>query len=355
MKILFDHQIFSSQKYGGASRYFFELMNGSDGLFDYDVTGLYSENIYSKSLNLHKDFPFRLKFRGKQRIINLINKNNSIKKMNAGNYDIIHSTLYEPYIIKKRKSPLIITVHDMIHEMFPEYFSINNTYSNYKKTMILKADKINVNSKTTKDDILRFFPQTEEKITVIYHAYSTRILDSDVGKENYILFTGQRGGYKNFINFVKAVSSLLCKYDLKLLCTGNPFDKAELDLLKEQGIENRVFCKFAAEEEIEEIYSKAIAFVFPSLYEGFGIPILEAFSSGCPVIASNTGSLPEIGSNAAMYFDPYSIDNMRSVIENVLTSPTLQKEMVQKGQEQARQFSWDRCVNETAKVYKSLL
>ena len=355
MKILYDYQIFSLQKYGGASRYFFELLNRSNGLFEYEVTGLYSENIYSKELNLHKDFPLRVRFRGKQRLINLINKNNSIKKITMGNYDIIHSTLYEPYILKKTEKPVIITVHDMIHETFPEYFGTNNPYSNNKRIMILGANKINVNSNNTKDNILKYFPQVEEKITVVYLACSVKLIDSYKEKEDYILFTGQRGGYKNFINFIEAVAPLLCKYNLRLLCTGNSFNKNEMTLLKEYGIEDRVSCAFAAEDEIEDLYAKAIVFVFPSLYEGFGIPILEAFSARCPVIASNCGSLPEIGGDAAVYFDPRSIDNMRSTIENVLLSPALQKELTIKGAEQAKRFSWDQCVNGTVQVYKGLL
>jgi len=355
MKILYDHQIFSLQKYGGASRYFYELLSQSDGLFDYEVTGLYSENIYSKAMELHKDFPIKVKFRGKQRIINLFNKGNAIKKMNTGNYDVIHSTLYEPYIIKNSKKPVVITVHDMIHEIFPEYFGVNNSYSNNKKNMILKADKINVDSNITKIDILNIFPQVEEKITVIYLACSTSTLSSFIEKEDYILFIGQRSMYKNFINFVKAVAPLLCKYNLRLLCTGNPFNENEVTMFKELNIQDRVSCKFIAEEEIGALYAKAIAFVFPSLYEGFGIPMLEAFSSGCPVIASNKGSLPEIGGEAAVYFDPYSIDDIRLVVDNVLTSSTLQKELTLKGWEQVKKFSWEKCVSETAKVYKSLI
>jgi glycosyltransferase involved in cell wall biosynthesis len=275
--------------------------------------------------------------------------------MNIGDYDVIHSTLYEPYILEKAKGPVVVTVHDMIHEIFPEYFGRNNAYSNNKKNMILKADRISVDSNITKNDILNIFPQVEEKITVVYLACSVKILDSYREKEKYLLFTGQRGGYKNFLNFVTAVAPLLCKYNLRLLCTGNQFNKDEIALLKELEIEDRVSCTFVTEDKIEDLYAKAIAFVFPSLYEGFGIPMLEAFSAGCPVIASNGGSLPEIGGDAAVYFDPYSVDNMRSTIENVLVSPALQKEMEIKGREQAKKFSWDRCVNETVQVYKSLL
>jgi glycosyltransferase involved in cell wall biosynthesis len=98
-----------------------------------------------------------------------------------------------------------------------------------------------------------------------------------------------------------------------------------------------------------------LAFVFPSLYEGFGIPILEAFSTGCPVILSNTSSLPEIGGDAALYFDPYSINNMRSIIDKVITSKDLQNELISKGKERIKEFSWKKCSDETLQVYNKVI
>jgi glycosyltransferase involved in cell wall biosynthesis len=120
-------------------------------------------------------------------------------------------------------------------------------------------------------------------------------------------------------------------------------------------ISDRTSCKFASDNDLAELYSKAIAFVFPSLYEGFGIPVLEAFASQCPAIISNTSSLPEIGGDAAVYFDPYSIDDMRNQIERVICSSSLQNEMNEKGKERIKLFSWEKCARETMEVYKSLI
>jgi glycosyltransferase involved in cell wall biosynthesis len=354
MKILYDYQIFSLQKFGGASRYFYELMNHSQNLFDYEVTGLFSENIYSKALKVHKDFPLKFSFRGKSRMIDILNKLDSINRIKKECYDVIHSTLYEPYILQFRTKPLVVTVHDMIHELFPVYFPSDNIYSKNKKVMIQNADRINVNSETTKKDLLKFYPEVEEKITVIYHACSMNIQDGDKQKENYILFTGQRGGYKNFDNFIRAIAPLLVKYNLRLICTGHPFDKNETILLENLNIDDRTTCTFVSEKNIADLYAKAIAFVFPSLYEGFGIPVLEAFSVGCPAILSNTSSLPEIGGDAAIYFDPYSIEDIHSAIEKVILSHGLQKELCDKGKEQAKKFSWEKCTKETMQVYQHL-
>jgi glycosyltransferase involved in cell wall biosynthesis len=125
-------------------------------------------------------------------------------------------------------------------------------------------------------------------------------------------------------------------------------------LLDNLNISDRAICKFVSDEQLSELYSKAIAFVFPSLYEGFGIPVLEAFASQCPAVLANSSSLPEISGDAAVYFDPFSIDDMRNQIERVICSPSLQNELIEKGKEQVKIFSWEKCAKETMEVYNSL-
>jgi glycosyltransferase involved in cell wall biosynthesis len=244
---------------------------------------------------------------------------------------VLHPTYYDPYVLKEKVKPLIITVHDMIHELFPEYFSRDKKTIHNKEVMIFKADKIIAISESTKNDILKFYPMIgEDKIDTIYHGTSFESL-ANREKENYILFVGQRSGYKNFRLFLTAVAPLLLKYDMRLICTGTPFNDQEKEMMGDLHITERTICKFVSEKELSNLYSKAIAFVFPSLYEGFGIPVLEAFSTGCPAILANTSSLPEIGGDAALYFDPYSIEDMRSAIERVITSSILQGELIDKG------------------------
>jgi glycosyltransferase involved in cell wall biosynthesis len=154
---------------------------------------------------------------------------------------------------------------------------------------------------------------------------------------------------------VKAASPLLIKYDLRLVCTGKPFDNAEMQFLKSLGILDRTSCLFASEAELKNLYATALLFVYPSLYEGFGIPILEAFAMNCPMAISNTSCFPEVAGDAALYFDPQSIDEMRSVMENAILSPSLRNELVLKGQERLKLYSWRKCAEETAKVYQKVL
>jgi glycosyltransferase involved in cell wall biosynthesis len=356
MKVLYDHQVFSCQKFGGISRYFYELMNHSEGLFEYEVSGIYSENEYIRDLRLYKEFPIKRPFKGKARILNILNKADSIKKIRQKKYDIIHPTYYAPYILKSKYRPLIITVHDMIHELFPDYVSDKYTISN-KKKMIANADRIIAISENTKRDIVNIYPEIDErKIFVIYHGYSYNndIILNEV-KEKYILFTGQRGGYKNFKNFVNAVSPLLIKYDLFLFCTGNNFSIKEKRFLEKNGIIDRVICRFVSDVELINIYTNAIAFVFPSLYEGFGIPVLEAFAAGCPAILANASCFPEIAGNAALYFDPYSETDMRNTIEKVIVHSDIAKTLVEKGYERLSLFSWEKTIKQTYKIYQEII
>jgi len=347
MKILYDGQVFSWQKFGGISRYFCELMKHSQGLFDYSVGGIFSDNNYACELGFYKPFPIKKNFKGKYRLLKWLSKKDSLKKL-KDNCDVIHPTYYDPYLICKTNKPIVITVHDMIHELFPAGFT---DYPN-KKELLERSAKIIAISQNTKNDILKFFPQIpEEKVSVIYHGTSWDVLEKRAKKKNYILFTGGRAFYKNFNNFIYAVAPLLTKYNLQLKCTGTLFTNAEVALLKQQKIFERTSVQFANEDELKELYANALCFVFPSLYEGFGIPILEAFACGCPLILSNASCFPEIAGNAGIYFEPKSIDDMREKIDRVICSESLRETLVNKGFERLKDFSWQRCARQTAEVY----
>jgi glycosyltransferase involved in cell wall biosynthesis len=243
----------------------------------------------------------------------------------------------------------------MIHELFHHYYQNDETTAKNKKSCILNANRIIAISNNTKTDILKLYPKTNhEKIAVVYHGILYNIVDNTEKKENYILYTGQRGGYKNSDAFIAAVAPLLLRYDLRLICTGQRFTGYELALLEKEKINSRTSCIFVRDNKLPELYAKALVFVFPSLYEGFEFPILEAFAAGCPAILSNASCFPEIAGDAALYFDPYSIADMRATIERVIVSPSLQNALVKKGKEQAKKYSWEKCAEETANIYRHL-
>jgi glycosyltransferase involved in cell wall biosynthesis len=350
--------MFSGQKFGGISRYFYELMMHSNGLFVYEVSGVFSENEYIKPLQIYRKFPVKYCFKGRQRIINYLNKMNSLQKIKNGNYDVLHPTYYDPYPLKLKKNkdiPLIIDVHDMIFEKFPQYFKTLERIKKNKGLYFSRAHKIIATSQKTKEDLLSIYPHIHEnKVIVIYRGKVFPVQEYKQKKEGYVLYTGQRNGYKNFDVFVKAVAPLLIRYDLQLICTGQPFNRFELMLLEKEKISNKTICTFVCDKELPELYTNALVFVFPSLYEGFGLPILEAFAAGCPAILSNTSCFPEIAGDAALYFNPYSIEDMRFAIEKVITSPSLQCELINRSKEQIKKYSWKKCAEKTAMIYREL-
>jgi glycosyltransferase involved in cell wall biosynthesis len=357
MEVLYDYQIFIAQRFGGISRYFCELMKNSTDLFNYSISGLYSNNEYLRELEILKRFPVDISFPGKYRVIKTINRICAQNKILKGKYDLIHPTYYDPELIVNNRKPVVVTVYDMIHEIFPAFMSADiGTISN-KLTMMKKADAIIAISESTKNDILKFYPElSNKKIYVVYLGNSMINVKKDESQElPYLLFTGQRDSYKNFYNFVIAVAPLLKKNNLSLKCTGKPFSKEEQVLLNNEEILDRTWCGFVDDTALRELYSHALAFVFPSRYEGFGIPVLEAFGSYCPAIISNVSSLPEVGGNGAEYFDPNDIEDIRKKVEEVISSKELRNSMRIAGFEQLKKFSWKKCAEETFSVYQNLI
>lgn len=356
LNVLFDHQIFSWQKYGGISRYFCELMKHSSGLFNYQVGGIFRMNEYLKELCLPDEYPehIKLQFGENYNLQSNLNKHDSITK--AQNCDIYVPTYYEPYFLDKINNPFVLTVHDFIHEIFTEYNLLRHKETLLmKKILIERADRIIAISENTKRDLLKFYQYPEEKISVVYHSVSWSSISNaqaEQEREKYILFTGVRDSYKNFANFLNAICPLLKKYNLKLKCTGNPWSQEDEKYLKKINIFERCSSKFANEQELQELYSNALCFVFPSLYEGFGIPILEAWACNCPLVLSNASCFPEIAKDAGIYFDPYSVEDIRKQIEKVILSESLRKELIAKGKDRLKNFSWQKAAEQTAKVYE---
>jgi glycosyltransferase involved in cell wall biosynthesis len=173
--------------------------------------------------------------------------------------------------------------------------------------------------------------------------------------EEYILFTGTRDGYKNFQFFIISIADLLRKSkNLFLVCTGAGFSKDEAALFIRLGIGEKVLHRFASEKEILHLYKAAICFVFPSYYEGFGLPILEAFESGCPVLLARASCFPEIAGDAALYFDPKNKQELVDTIWEILNNITLRNELAKKGFDRVSMFSWDNTFQKTIECYAEL-
>jgi glycosyltransferase involved in cell wall biosynthesis len=175
--------------------------------------------------------------------------------------------------------------------------------------------------------------------------------------QKYLLFVGNRRVYKNFDTFTESISQLLRDdKNLYLICAGGgKFTPSEIASLEKSGVINKVTqCSFD-DNILAQLYQNALAFIFPSLYEGFGIPILEAFFCGCPVVASNISSLPEVAGDAAEYFDPLDKISILNAVKKIAYDHGLRCKLKNKGYERLKNFSWEKTANQTKMLYKSIL
>jgi len=366
MKILYDHQIFTVQKYGGISRYFYELMKAfhNEKEVGISIPLQLSNNHYisDKHFIPHANFFSNKEFRGKYRLMMEWNKIATLREIKKQNFDIFHPTYYDPYFLKYIGQKLfVLTVYDMIHEKFHAFFPKNDQTTYHKKLLAEKASRIIAISHSTKNDLIEIFGIDESKIDVVYLGNSMFPKSNSISTlklpQKYILFVGSRNGYKNFDRFLRGVaSSLLNDKELYVLCAGSgAFKGFELKQMEDLNIASQFIQCDVNDDTLASLYQNAQLFVFPSLYEGFGIPVLESFACDCPLVCSNTSSLPEIAGEGAYYFDPYSEVSMQSAIFKVLNDKTLRDQLVLNGRERLKKFSWKETAMQTQKIYENLL
>jgi glycosyltransferase involved in cell wall biosynthesis len=357
MKVLIDNQVYENQSFGGISRYFNELQYKNEFIEKMPpfIQNNGNKHLFYKRIQRKINSTF-FKHKGAQNLKNDF-YNLQLQQLE---FDVFHPTYYDNYFLKQLKKPFVLTVHDMIHEKYPEYFG-NSLDSFNKRRLCERADKIIAISNTTKNDLIDIFNVAEEKIEVIYHGTNFESIPAlkptiDFKEEDYILYTGSRAIYKNFLTFLIAVAPILKQNkNLQLICTGTNFNKIEKRWIEELALTNKVKCFFCKNDsELVYLYQNAECFVFPSLYEGFGFPLLEAFACNCPIVSSNGGSLKEIAGDAAIYFNPKDIITIRTSIQNVISDDTLKKELVNHGRIRIKDFSWEKCRLETNLVYSKV-
>lgn len=359
-KVFYDHQKFSTQLYGGISRYFANLLEGINRHpnFEYLLGVLHAENHYIQDrLSGNEIIKRVLKSPSHAYFLNKLYCQYLLKK---NNYDIFHPTYYDTYFLKSLGKPLVITVHDMTYERLPEYFWAQDPLTHLKRLNIEKADRIIAISETTKNDIIRYLGVNDNKIDVVYHGLQTGVPPSTTAvsnlPSNYLLFVGDRGGYKNFYLLLEAFRQFSLRYpEIKLVLSGGGrLAIAEIEYLKMLGLTNLVIHTDASDSELNFLYQNALAFVYPSLNEGFGLPILEAFLNNCPIILSNTECFREIAQNAAVYFDPRSKEDLITNLENIITNEPLRKQLIANGTTRLRDFPLETTIKKTLNIYQEL-
>ncbi len=363
MKVLYDHYIFTQQRFGGISRYIAALRdNMPQAGIDTEVATLFSSNVHMKGRCMPLADP------KKARLLYVVqrklNRNYSrLRIRNAESYDILHPTYYAPYDLKDApRNPTVLTIHDMTDLKFNSNDPHRRRDIQWQRDAICRADCLIAISEHTKKDLLESFDLDPTVIRTIPHGlmlppHIAPQRPSGLPEGDYILFVGTRLGYKNFRYFIAEALPVAKKYGLRIVCAGStPFDKEESALIGSLGGRDRVFQMFCSESELRWLYRNAVCFVFPSLYEGFGLPILEAFDAGCPQLLADATSLPEVGGDAALYFDAGRDGALVAQLEHLLDDTDLRSQLSEKGKQRLEaHFTLQQMIDKTADLYRSML
>jgi glycosyltransferase involved in cell wall biosynthesis len=370
MNIIYDPSIFS-QRYGGVSRYFYEIITRL--LHRQELNIFLFQGFYANEypLNKHKK-EYKFYFGVKRPAIPYTNCLFSVLnhylfrayfRLNQPAKPLYHPTYYSKTLGKvKASTKVVVTVYDMVCELYPEQFSNAEAEIESKKISIERADHIICISENTKKDLINFYNIHQDKIDVIYLASSLETKNTEMEESKvtlskpYILYMGsRRTAYKNFYVVLDAFDKGGFSRDFDLLCFGSGgLSNSELKTFASRGLINSVQYARGNDSFLADIYKKAACLVYPSFYEGFGFPTLEAMSLDCPVIAANSGSIPEVAGDAAILFDPQSVDCLIESLKRLLYSCDLTETLRQAGRSRSGKFSWEITAEKTLGVYKGL-
>lgn len=355
--ITFDGIVYSLQAYGGISVYFnamlegaktanvpFELLVGVDRLQGRPSIAVQTQwrPVLERAFERYRDF--------------------------ACDSSLAHSSYFRlPAVTGRAKPKSVVTVYDFTYE---RYFTRGQRLAHcwQKYRAIRNADAVLCISESTRRDLFKFVPDADpRKVAVTHLAANTVFFDCSGGDAmtaaaliaavpasahaaGYLIYVGSRRTYKNFGPLVQALKEL----PLHLVCVGGGAMASPEEIAATHALSGRLHhVNWADDRLLRALYCQAVGLVFPSLYEGFGIPLVEAMAAGCPVVASNVSSLPEVAGNAGLMLNDVNADTLRRAILDIQV-PTRRSEMIERGFEQARRFTWPRCFEATLNAYSDL-
>ncbi|MDA7552984.1 glycosyltransferase family 4 protein [Candidatus Pelagibacter sp.] len=358
MKILFDYSIFAYQTLGGISRYYINLDKEIKKQYSCNILAPAHYNKFLKEYSSYKGTYFKKFPRFTNKLFNLYNKISTEQFIKFNEPEIYHKTYYTNFWPKNFKGKKFLTVYDLIHEKFYKDYNFSSDYRPKKKALE-NSDAILAISYKTKKDLVEIYGISEKKIFVTHLGVNLEFSKSktNIIKDPYILYVGDRKRYKNFQNLLKAFAiSKKINTNFKLVVFGGgKFLDDEKKLINENDLNQNKIIKIDGDDIVlNTLYKSANLFVFPSKYEGFGLPLLEAASNNCPIACSRIEVFNEIMGQHAKYFDPYSVEEMIISLEEVLFSETVSKNLASKAKLTSSNFSWSKCANETLKIYKDI-
>lgn len=287
-----------------------------------------------------------------------------------GGVDLYHATNYFlPPVASARR---VVTVHDLSFLVLPELSSpkIVRTFTKGVHRFCTDADAVIADSQSTKRDIVEHLDIADEKVSVVHLAAGDNFapVDQDEARERlaekyrlngpFLFFVSTLEPRKNVEGLLRAFATLTKEYPHKLVLAGSLgwYADETIEFIRELRITDRIVCPgFVPDGDLPAFYSAADAFVFPSHYEGFGLPVLEAMACGCPVVTADNSSLPEVVGTAALMADSHDFEGLAEQIRCVLSDSALQDDLSVRGKVRAATFSWSRCAEETMSVYKKLV
>ncbi len=347
---------------GGVARYFRHISDGITTHFGPQATIFTSQQYnYGKARRI---YALPKNFRGSQRL-GVINVNNFLANWFATYQHA--SILYSPYYWNANKNiSQVFTIYDMIYELkFPRTRNVQSFIAQ-KKRCIMQAELLLTISHTTAKDILEFYPQVDpKKLVTTWLGVDEVFFATQPGKNEetkpYFLYVGSRNGYKNFQRMIHAFgqSGLAKDFNLCVISPGgnDKFNREEVEILDSYNLWESVDLRLAVNEtELRLSYSRAVALVYPSEYEGFGLPILEAMAAGTLVATGNVASMPEIAGDTAFYFDPHSTDLISEILQQITNLPNADRQTrIRQGIAHARGFTWERCQQQTVDAFIQLM
>lgn len=366
LNIHFDNQIFLQQKYGGISRYFVRLVKGLQDLgHSPKVLGGVYLNSYLGELDASLVKGVQLTKVPRKGLRALFQAGEVYNKMwqLLDQPDIIHETYFSSSpVLTRRSKARVVTYFDALNERFPEMFPPDQLRTKEKQAAFDRSDLVFCISEHTKKDLMELFRIEERKIKVAYLAAdlplsAEEVILPKVHGRPFFLFVGIRMPHKNFEGLLKALAaSPRLKKDFDLVSIANfGFSTREKELMDSLGFQQDQIRHVQADDrELAGYYSTAVALVYPSLYEGFGLPPLEAMSYGCQVVCSNSSSLPEVVGEAAELFDPWNQEELTAAMERVAFDPSRRESLIALGKEQVGKFSWEKTAREHLNGYQAL-
>jgi glycosyltransferase involved in cell wall biosynthesis len=365
MKVFYDGLAYKLHAQGGISRYFTNLINHLPP----DFTPMVS--LQDASPRAQLDHP-RLKTsiypgagwklgplseRLRQSYFQMVTQSTQADLLHPTYYWLSTGRGFETY-----RQPVVLTVHDMIHEIFAPQMDAKGNYARAKRVAAQSADRIICVSENTKKDLLERCTVDEKITSVIPLASeidaSMSYGDEPTPKKPYFLYVGSRNpNYKNFEILLRAFAQVISVHPEATLCVvGGSFNGDEQTQINQLGLSEAIqLCSGVSDRHLAKLYRCSLAFVYPSLYEGFGIPPLEAMACGTPVVASNIASIPEVVGDGGILFNPQSVDELTDILLTLYQSPAERERWIAQGQQRNQQFSWQKMASQTLAVYQSLL